>query len=174
MNKIFLALAVLSMGLFSSCDKCKDADCKNGATCEKKVGDCNCAAFYEGSKCDTETRTRYNHNYTGTLEIPPSFPTMPTIIAITSDGTVASAQNYKIVVTTGQNSSTTIDIKGNLTSTTAFEIVRTKVPFSLVPGETEAFVSGTGVFAGDSCTADITIQLALSGTAFTAKYAGAK
>lgn len=173
MRKLFLALALVSMGFFSSCDKCKDAGCENGATCEKKVGDCVCGTFYEGAKCDTETRSLYNNTYSGSLAIP-SFPTLPTSIVITSDGSVVTAQNYEITITTSPISTTVIPVKGALTSKSAFELVRTKVPFTLVPGETEAYVSGTGVFTGDSCTADLTIQLALSGTAFSAKYTGKK
>lgn len=53
------------MGLFSSCDKCKDVDCKNGASCNK--GDCECTAFFNGDKCETEVRASYNARYAGTF-----------------------------------------------------------------------------------------------------------
>ena len=51
--------------IFSSCDKCKDKDCQNGATCNHQNGDpiCTCPNLYEGDRCETETRSNYIGSY---------------------------------------------------------------------------------------------------------------
>ena len=56
----FLTVGIFSTALFTSCnqDKCKDTVCKNGGTCNETDGSCNCPVGYEGSNCDTESRTK--------------------------------------------------------------------------------------------------------------------
>lgn len=65
MKTLKITLLVAFLGLFSSCDKCKDVDCLNGASCNK--GDCECTAFFSGDKCATEVRASYNAKYAGTF-----------------------------------------------------------------------------------------------------------
>lgn len=55
---LFVA-AGLTFGIASlnSCtDACKDVVCQNGGTCVD--GSCDCAAGYEGTNCETETRAK--------------------------------------------------------------------------------------------------------------------
>lgn len=173
MKKLLMAFAVLSMGIFASCDKCKDVDCNNGGTCDD--GDCTCAAYYSGEKCDTEVRAKYAGDYNGMIDIPSFQSKLPTTIKVTNPGSVASVQGMQLVVVTdSMGSTTTIDLTTNLTSNTAIEVPSTKVPFTLIPGETEAFIAGTGVYSGDSLTANITIQGAVSGFTADAEYKGSK
>ncbi|MBK6818670.1 MAG: calcium-binding EGF-like domain-containing protein [Bacteroidetes bacterium] len=56
----FLTVGIFSTALFTSCnqDKCKDTVCNNGGTCNETDGSCNCPVGYEGSNCDTESRTK--------------------------------------------------------------------------------------------------------------------
>lgn len=65
MNKLLIGFGIILMGLFSSCDKCKDVDCMNGGTCD--AGDCECATYYTGDKCESEARSSYNSTYAGTF-----------------------------------------------------------------------------------------------------------
>lgn len=66
----FLSILTLFVGLFSSCNKCKDLDCQNGATCEKREGVCICTFLYEGELCADEIRKTYAGKYNGTLTYP--------------------------------------------------------------------------------------------------------
>jgi len=106
MKKLLMAIAVLSVGLFSSCDKCKDADCKNGATCEKKVGDCNCPTFYNGTKCDGEVRSNYVGTYIGTS----------TTVFTVQGQTITETETDTMEVITNGTTVTKLDIKGDGTS----------------------------------------------------------
>lgn len=49
-----LLLLILFSFAVSSCDPCKNVDCKNGGTCNK--GDCECPTGTEGSFCETVWR----------------------------------------------------------------------------------------------------------------------
>lgn len=168
-----MAFAVLSMGIFASCDKCKDVDCNNGGSCDD--GDCTCASYYTGDNCDTEVRAKYAGDYNGIIDIPSFQSLLPTKITVTNPGTVASVQGMQLVVVTdSMGTTTTIDLSTNLTSNTEIEVPETKVPFTLIPGETEALISGTGVYSGDSLTADITIKGAVSGFTAQSVYKGSK
>lgn len=55
----FLTLSTFGAVLYTSCskDKCKDVVCQNGGTC--KDGDCVCTTGYEGTNCETLSRTKF-------------------------------------------------------------------------------------------------------------------
>ncbi|HMN31800.1 MAG TPA: calcium-binding EGF-like domain-containing protein [Chitinophagaceae bacterium] len=61
----FLTIGTFSTVLFTSCnpDNCKSVVCNNGGTCNDSDGSCNCAVGFEGSNCDTESRTKLIGNY---------------------------------------------------------------------------------------------------------------
>jgi hypothetical protein len=75
--KLLSLATALTLGLASlnSCteDKCKDVTCDNGGACVD--GTCECADGYEGTTCQTETRTAFIGNYSvtsGTVTCPVS------------------------------------------------------------------------------------------------------
>lgn len=55
-----LTVGVFSSTLFTSCnqDKCKNVTCNNGGVCNETDGSCTCAAGFEGTNCETESRTK--------------------------------------------------------------------------------------------------------------------
>ena len=55
----FLTMGAFSMVLYTSCnpDECKDVVCANGGACIG--GNCDCAAGYEGPRCETASATKY-------------------------------------------------------------------------------------------------------------------
>ncbi len=68
--KTLLLSTLLTVGtfttiLFTSCqgDKCKSVVCNNGGTCNESDGSCNCEVGFEGTNCDTESRTKLIGTY---------------------------------------------------------------------------------------------------------------
>ena len=67
-NRFFYALifSLFTIFLISSCkekDPCEGVSCQNGGVC--LTGTCNCPAWYEGTSCETQVRSKYYGNYTG-------------------------------------------------------------------------------------------------------------
>jgi len=54
----FLTIGAFAASTFVACnpDACKDVVCNNGGTCTD--GTCACATGFEGTNCDTESRTK--------------------------------------------------------------------------------------------------------------------
>jgi len=54
-----LAVGSFSAVFYTSCnkDECKDVVCQNLGTCVSGI--CNCAIGYEGTSCETESRTKF-------------------------------------------------------------------------------------------------------------------
>jgi hypothetical protein len=161
MKKILFVLAVVSVGLLSSCNKCKDDPCKNGASCDKKSGDCECTTYYEGNDCSGEVRAKYNNSYSGTVFLEIDSAYLPTTVAVQSEGSDPTGLKYTLNIVTGPGTTSNIDITGKLTSTTEFSIDRTKVPMSILKnktGDDSAYVEGKGYFTSDSLSATLSIQ----------------
>lgn len=57
-----LTLAAFSTITYTSCskDECEDVVCQNGGTCND--GNCACPVLFEGTRCETEVRAKYNGN----------------------------------------------------------------------------------------------------------------
>ena len=190
MRNFLVAIAVVSMGFFSSCDKCKDKTCENAASCDKKTADCSnvcvnggtsdastgscaCTEFYNGGTCRNEVRNDLKGDYTGTLSIP-GVGNFGTSIAASNFGTDATAQSFKIAITLAPGSITNIDVNGVLTAKDSVIMPRTLVPLTIMPGETEGYVSGTGYYLNNKLIASMTIQGKLSGFSLGATYSGEK
>ncbi|MCB0482278.1 MAG: hypothetical protein KDC83_12670 [Flavobacteriales bacterium] len=172
MRKMMIAMFIASIGLFTSCDKCKKADCQNGATCEKKVGDCECATFYEGDKCENEVRAAFSGTYSGTAKLGTS--TLPTSIAV-SNGSGVSGLTFTATITT-PSGSTIYNVTGTLTDNTNFTIPAQSVPFTLSPDprDVSAMMSGSGTLTGSSANATLNFKLNASQINLTAQFSGSK
>jgi hypothetical protein len=61
----FLTIGAFSTTIFTSCDPdaCKDVVCQNGGTCTD--GLCACPTGYEGTNCETLSRTKFLGVFTG-------------------------------------------------------------------------------------------------------------
>ncbi|MBD79155.1 MAG: hypothetical protein CL840_09565 [Crocinitomicaceae bacterium] len=163
MNKLFFALAFVSIGFFSSCDKCKDADCKNGATCEKKVGDCNCAQFYSGTKCESQVRNSYVGKYIGTSVQSVTVggntdnETSPDTIEVSISGTDPS-----MLVVKGDGTAADPDVPVTLTSNTNY-----KVNATFNEGSGNVTMNGTGTFSSTTLTLNATFSGTVLGNTLT-------
>ncbi|MGB0403152.1 MAG: hypothetical protein ACPGEG_03580, partial [Salibacteraceae bacterium] len=131
------------IGLFSSCDKCKDVDCLNSGTCDK--GECECTTFYSGDKCEAEIRADYNATYAGTFGFGDGTSFADTI-QLRSFGTDVS----KLEIIDGEG------IILTLTSATNFNLFAEEIDDSA-----KYTVSGTGNFSSTA--------MSLTGTSTEAK-----
>ena len=137
MRNLVLGISIVILGLFSSCDKCKDADCKNGSSCSK--GDCECTTFFSGEKCDTEVRAIYNAKYAGTFTYSDGSKDRDTF-ELRSSGTNAS----KLEVVDGEG------LVFTLTSPTNFSIFGEEID-----GNDRWTVTGSGNFTSTAMSFDV-------------------
>ena len=189
MNKLFLAIAVVSMSFFASCDKCKDKTCLNSASCDKKTGDCSdvcqnggttstsngscsCTEFYNGGTCDNEVRNDWAGEYVGNLTV--FTDNYGTNITVANNGAEVTDQSFNIKVTLQPGVISEFNVNGVMSAKDSVVITRTKVPVNIIPGETEAWASGTAYYVDNKMTASILLQGALSGVAVNGAYVGTK
>ena len=181
MRKFLIAIAVLSIGLFSSCDKCKDKTCENTASCDKKTGDCSnvcvnggtsdastgscaCPEFYNGGTCSNEVRNDYVGTYIGTS-------------TVTYEGvSFSEADTYKLELAGTDPKMMFFDDAEEvieLSSNTAFGM--TLVETDSESGDVSSIVV-TGTFGSSSISFDQTVSGEDDGEAFTAssKFTGTK
>ena len=181
MRKFLIAIAVLSIGLFSSCDKCKDKTCENTASCDKKTGDCSnvcvnggtsdastgscaCPEFYNGGTCSNEVRNDYVGTYIGTS-------------TVTYEGiSFSDADTFKLELAGTDPKMMFFDDAEEvieLSSNTAFGM--TLVETDSESGDVSSIVV-TGTFGSSSISFDQTVSGKMDGEAFTAssKFTGTK
>ena len=181
MRKFLIAIAVLSIGLFSSCDKCKDKTCENTASCDKKTGDCSnvcvnggtsdastgscaCPEFYNGGTCSNEVRNDYVGTYIGTS-------------TVTYEGvSFSEADTYKLELAGTDPKMMFFDDAEEvieLSSNTAFGM--TLVETDSESGDVSSIVV-TGTFGSSSISFDQTESYEDEGEAFTvsSKFTGTK
>jgi hypothetical protein len=178
MRKFLVAIAVVSMSFFSSCDKCKDKTCENAASCDKKTADCSnvcvnggtsdastgscaCPEFYNGGTCSNEVRNDYVGTYIGTSTETIdgfSFSEADTFqVALSgTDAKILALYDYSLI---------------ELTSNTAYKISK----IDTVDGEVDRIV-GTGTFSSSSFTIDATVSGTDQGDTYTGtlKFTGTK
>ena len=181
MKKFLIAIAVVSLGLFSSCDKCKDKTCENTASCDKKTGDCSnvclnggtsdastgscaCPDFFNGGTCSNEVRNDYVGTYIGTST------------TIYEGISFSEADTYKISLAGINPKMMFFDDAEEvieLSSNTAFGM--TLVETDSVSGDVESIVV-TGTFGSSSISIDITESYEDEGATLTAstKFTGTK
>jgi hypothetical protein len=127
MKKLIFILSVLTIVLTSS--KCGDKDlctgilCQNGGSCI--TGTCACAAWYEGTTCETQVRTKYFGDYKGIFAATGTSSTVTFTFETSSDGVdiikwggtqtlkLTSNTTFKIPLQKLYTASKTYDIEGS-------------------------------------------------------------
>jgi hypothetical protein len=192
MKKVLFGLMIASIGLFSSCDKCKDKDCKNGASCDKKTGECadvcenggtsstddgscSCTTYYKGDKCEAQVRSDYYGTYLGTATTG-SGETSPMAITVEARGTNVQHLQTQIPIRKRSNDVVVTEtFEASLTSATTVELVERSFDESYFG--LPASVKGTGTISKSKldATLEITLTLPTGGTLIEkATFTGAK
>ncbi len=183
MRKLFLALSIVSMGLFSSCDKCKDKTCENSASCDKKTADCSnvcvnggtsnssdgscaCAEYYNGGTCSKEVRSDYVGTYIGNFTDIGSGEVDIDTMVVELSGT-----DVKMLVLKAYGYEDDPDVTLELTTNTAF-----KFSYSIPDNGDVLKVVGTGTFSRTSMNMETVVSGFIDGQAitFTEKFDGIK
>ena len=183
MRKLFLAVAVVSLGLFSSCDKCKDKTCENSASCDKKTADCSnvcvnggtsnssdgscaCAEYYNGGTCSKEVRSDYVGTYIGNFTDIGSGEVDIDTMVVELSGT-----DVKMLVLKAYGYEDDPDVTLELTTNTAF-----KFSYSIPDNGDVLKVVGTGTFSRTSMNMETVVSGFIDGQAitFTEKFDGIK
>jgi len=114
--KSILLASLLTIGtfasvVFSSCnpDACKDGVCANGGNCND--GSCACAVGYEGSRCETESRTKLYGTFllSGTDSDGGTYTNLSTIVSASATSptkfllNIASTFNLTCTMTSGNS-----------------------------------------------------------------------
>lgn len=114
--KSILLASLLTIGAFAatlvtSCnpDACKDVVCSNGGNCTN--GSCACAVGFEGSKCETESRTKLYGTFllSGTDSDGGTYTNLSTIVSASASSptkfllNIASAFNLTCTMTSGNS-----------------------------------------------------------------------
>jgi hypothetical protein len=162
MKKLLFLFAIASMTFLSSCNKCKDDPCKNGASCDKKTGDCTCTTYYTGSDCSGEIRASYVGKYDGTMTT--TFAGQGSsddgVVEVELDGTDAKALKLVLPTEPGEKA---MEIDLTLTSATAFEA---NAKFVEDDGTTIEFDDVTGEFKNGKMTMEGDIKISAQGFSF--------
>lgn len=140
----YFFILLISLGLFSSCDKCKDVTCFNGADCED--GECICGDWYSGENCETKVIEAYEGLYAGSMSCSWYSPYIMRFVDVPSkdnemtieDASLGSYRVYNAVFTNEYN----FNIPSQVVSSNAFETVR---------------ASGSGSFQSTGLVMNITI-----------------
>ncbi len=146
---LLLAFGAFSAITYTSCskDECKDVTCVNG-TCIG--GACSCPTGYEGTQCQTESRTKFIHQYTVNASCQASY--VANITAGTgSDVTQVVISNLaNMNSAAGTTTTVTATVNGN-------EIT---IPEQNVVGFTSATItaSGSGTIANGVITMNYTVK----------------
>jgi hypothetical protein len=153
----FLTVGIFSTALFTSCnqDKCKDTVCNNGGTCNETDGSCNCPVGYEGSNCETLSRTKFLGVFSGNETCTLGTDTY----AITCS---ANADDLKFNIQNLYNQSLTAIASAN---GNAFTIPNQTVGASIT-------ASGSGTITGNNITVTYTISDGV--TSNTCTFTGTK
>jgi hypothetical protein len=152
--KLFRNIAVaalVTLGAFSavtytSCtkDKCKDVTCNNGGTCSD--GNCTCASGYEGTSCDSLSRTKFIKIWSATDKInTTNIVYAPVVVANTSGGiTEVLISNFSDFFSSANTKAT---VSGN-----TITIARQN------PSSNNYYVAGSGTIASGTITWNYTID----------------
>ena len=83
----FLTISAFGAVLYTSCnkDECKDVVCQNGGTCSG--GNCTCTTGYEGTNCETASRTKFIKTWSASDKEATTTTTIPTYVSAIVSGT---------------------------------------------------------------------------------------
>lgn len=118
--------AILTIGAFSaitytSCnkDECKDVVCKNGGTCVS--GKCSCATGYEGTNCETVSRTKMVGSWSGSDACTSGTYSIALTVAASSSSDVTA------LVNNAGGFGSTIQISGTVTASNTLSFTNQSV-----------------------------------------------
>jgi hypothetical protein len=135
---ILFSMLAFSAITYTACnkDECKDVVCQNGGTCVS--GTCACPTGYEGTTCQTESRSKFLKQYTVTASCQATY--VATITA--ASGTDVT----KVTITNFANlnaaAGTTTSVYGNVNGNIITIPTQNAVGFS----SANISVSGSGTF----------------------------
>ncbi len=83
----FLTISAFCAVLYTSCtkDACKGVTCQNGGTCSG--GNCTCVTGYEGTNCETASRTKFVKTWSASDKEATTTTTIPTYVSAIVAGT---------------------------------------------------------------------------------------
>lgn len=159
--KMYLMTAMLGVAslsvLFTSCetDECKDVVCENQGVCNENDGSCDCPVGYEGTSCETLSRTKFLGTYTGSETCTVGTDTYSIQITANSDDA-----KFNILNLYNQSFTAIADADGN-----SFTILSQTVGAGVT-------ASGSGSITGNNITITYTINDGV--TSNTCTYTGTK
>lgn len=144
----FLTLSAFCAVLYSSCtkDECKGVTCLNGGTCSG--GTCTCPTGYEGTSCETESRTKFVKSWSATDVI--GTTTLSYVVNISSGG---STDVTKVVI--GNAFSDDFFVIGPITANVTGNTIN--IPLQN-PDHNKYSLTGTGTIAAGKITWSYTIK----------------
>ncbi len=146
---ILLSVGAFSVITYTACtkDECKDVVCSNGGTCIG--GACVCPTGYEGSTCQTESRTKFIHQYTVSASCQATY---------VANITAASGTDVtKVTITNFANLNSAAGTTTTVTATVDGSSIT--IPSQNVVGFSSATinVSGSGTISNGVITMDYTV-----------------
>jgi hypothetical protein len=156
---------VFIISIAVSCkNPCDTITCFNGGTCDD--GTCLCLDWYEGDYCETEQRTKFFGNYSGSLTVTYS----PTVQDVQS-GSISFTQSPQGIEYLNSSYPSNSTFKLTTNSYSDIELI----PISTSVGQTDITTTGQGVFKGDSVIISFTIfNNSLNAVYATATFKGVK
>lgn len=155
----FLTVGIFSTVVFTSCngDKCKDTVCNNGGTCNESDGSCSCAVGYEGSNCETLSKTKFIKSWSA------------------SDATGGNALVYTCAIATGANANAVIianDFSDDyFVNNIAATVDKNTITIATQQPDNDGYeVWGTGTFSSNTISWTYSIREVLTNT--TLNYTG--
>lgn len=153
----FGMVALLIM-VSSACNKCRKLDCKNDASCEKRVGVCNCSYLYSGELCEDETRKNYVGTYDGNITYPnPSNPFQSESTELTVNVFIQGSDAHGLGVNFTFLGSK-YELTGKLTGEGTFTFDAQNMSVDGF-GDITILETSTGTFAGNALNSTINIRL---------------
>ena len=144
-NKLFVYILLFTFAV--SCkNPCDTIACLNGGMCDN--GNCLCPNWYEGEFCESEQRTKFFGNYTGTFTV----NYVITAVQDVQNGSLSFSESPQGIeyLTSSFNTNSTFKLTTN--SSPNIELN----PISTTAGQFNITTTGQGAFKGDSVVINFT------------------